>query len=95
MSNKLTFTGAMKSMADTLVSVKHTAEDLDSIYFDRGYNSGGADEIVDGDISTLDVTAADVAAGITMVQQLKNFFENTAVTQGDYDNTLNKLRSTP
>ena len=95
MSDKLNYAGAMRAFADTLATLRHQAEDFDKIYFDRGYNSGGADPIADEDVSGLGITAANVASGITLSQQLVNFFGNAAVTQGDYQSTINALRSTP
>lgn len=76
----------------TLVRAINTASDTEQIYFDEGFNSGGADPIVDGDVSGLGVTAAQLAAFITLSQQLQNFADNAAVTTGDYRATLNGLR---
>lgn len=93
MADKNTFVQKFQDSATKLAQVANEFDDLMSVYFDRGYNGGGADELVDGDISTgLNITAADVAAGVTLAQQLANFLDNTAVVTGDYDSTLNKLR---
>jgi hypothetical protein len=64
---------------------------LETVYFDRGYNGGGSNPITDGDASPL--TAANYAALITLIQQLNNFLGNSAVTPADYDATLNTIRT--
>lgn len=72
-------------MADVLA-------ERDKEYFDNGYNSGGGDEIVDSDLTDYDITTAQFTNAITLIQQLKNFYGNAAVTQSDYQATLSKLR---
>jgi len=62
-------------------------------YFDRGFNSVGADPIIDEDIASLEITADQIAAGITFFQNLSKVLNNEVATQGDYDATLNALRS--
>ena len=54
---------------------------------------GGSNQIVDADVSSLDIKAADVASGITLGQQLANFLANSAVTTGNYQATVNALRT--
>lgn len=49
--------------------------------------------MTDQDIAGQNITAANVAAFITLAQQLDNFLNNAAVTTGDYDSTVNKLRT--
>lgn len=94
MADKNTYVQRLQDTATKLAQVANEFEDLVSVYFDRGYNGGGADEIEDTDISAgLGITAADVANGVTLAQQLANFLNNAAVTTGDYDLTLNKLRT--
>ena len=63
------------------------------VYFDRGYNVGGTNLIVDLDIIGLGITAAKLGALITLIQQLKNFVDNGVAAKGDYDNTLNNMRT--
>ena len=92
MANKTTFTTQMKVDITELANLYNSLRDAVDVFFDRGYNSGGADPIVDGDITDLDVTAANVGSAITLTQQLTNFFENAAVAQGDYDLTLSVMR---
>lgn len=61
-------------------------------FFDNGWNDGGADPIVDGDVSSRLLSASEINSFITLSEQLKNFFGNSVVTQGDYASTVNKFR---
>lgn len=46
---------------------------LQAIYFDRGYNSGGADELLDADVESLGIDAAAVTGMITFAGALETF----------------------
>lgn len=93
MATKITFATQAQAQSTTLAQVVDNLANLETVYFDRGYNSGGVDPIVDGDISSLGYTAADLASLITLIQQLNNFLGNSAVTAGDYDAILNAIRN--
>lgn len=93
MSNKVAFAQQIQSLSKTLDATIDQTDDIVKTYFDRGFNSGGADPITDADLSSLGVTASLVASFITLSQQLANFRSNQAVLQGDYQSTLNKLRT--
>lgn len=71
------------------------APNIENEYFDLGYNSGGANEIIDADVVAYNLTAANIASGITLVQQLKNMAGNAAVTTGDYALTTNIFKRAP
>jgi hypothetical protein len=92
MTKKITFTMQARSDATTMAQLANSLADIVSVYFDRGYNSGGADPITDGDLDGL-ITAAELEALITLSQQFANFLGNAAVTQADYDATLNAVRT--
>ena len=93
MANKVEFAQDIQEFHTKLAQLFIDAPDLESVYFDRGYNGGGGDPIVDGDVSGLGITAANVASGITLIQQLQNFANNASVTTGDYSATANNLRT--
>jgi len=93
MGTKLTFGGQSRTIAEKIAVLNHDLEDLNSVYFDRGYNGGGSDPIVDGDVSDLDLTAADIAGMVTIAQQFRNFLNNVAVVTGDYNSTVGNTRS--
>lgn len=64
--------------------------ELHKEYFDNGFNisigDGTVGAVFDG------MTAADFTAAITLLEQLNNFTGNSAVTQGDYAASINKVR---
>jgi hypothetical protein len=43
------------------------------VYWDRTYNDGGADELTDGDVESLGVTAADVTGMVTFADAFDTF----------------------
>lgn len=93
MASKVEFASDIQEFCTGLVDLFKDAPDLESVYFDRGYNGGGIDPIIDGDVSGLGITAAQIASGITLIQQLQNFADNSAVVTGDYSATANALRT--
>jgi hypothetical protein len=79
-------------VATALVQSFDTANTLINAYFDRGYGSGGTNEILDSDLVDAGLTAANIASFITLAQQLQALRNGQAVAVGDYDATLNTLR---
>jgi len=92
MSNKVKFATKIQESSTTVAQALASAKNIYSVYFDRGYSAGGSDPIIDEDLLSLGLTAADLASFITMADQLAKFFNNEAVTTGDYDSIVNKLR---
>jgi hypothetical protein len=84
----------LQTYVNLLVQAKLGLADVVNNYFKNGFNSGGGSQIVDGDVTASNLTASKVASGITMAQQLANFFGNAAVTQGDYESTLQQIKTT-
>jgi 23S rRNA maturation mini-RNase III len=93
MATKLTWAGQAQAQATTLAQIGDQLANLETVYFDRGYDGGGSNPITNDDVVSLNITAADLAALITLIQQLNNFLGNSAVTTGDYDATLNTVRT--
>lgn len=91
-TEKERFADNLLDLAAKLIDVMDASEQFENTYFDLGFNSGGADPIIDGDVSSRLITAAEVESFITFIQQYRNFIGNTAVSQGDYAATLNALR---
>lgn len=91
-SMKQTFCQQLQSDAAALAAIRKILDDRKGVYYDRGYNSGGSNPIIDADVSALDLTAAQVGSWITLLEQLEKFFTNTAVTTADYDATLSTIR---
>lgn len=93
MSQKLTFASKAQERATALAQNADLIIDQISVFYDRGYNVGGVDPIVDGDLTSLGITAAQLTAFITLAEQLKNFLDNAAVVTADYDATLSVMRN--
>lgn len=93
MSQKESFVQKLQGAATQLAQTADVFVDLETVYFDRGYNTGGANAIGDVDIESTGLTAAQVASLITLGQQLTNFLNNQTVTEADYDATLNAART--
>jgi len=92
-SAKFNFGEKSQSVGTSLAQAANEAADIVSVYFDRGYDSGGSDPIVNNDVSGLNITPAQLGLLITLFQQLANFVDNVAVAAADRDATLNAIRS--
>jgi hypothetical protein len=93
-SKKADFVVAAQEVSTILAKLAPKMQALFEAYFDRGYNGGGADPLVDGDIpAELEATAANVAAFITLAENVGIFLNNGAPFQSDYQSTVNKLRT--
>ena len=73
MSNKTRYASRAQDMASIFSSLADDIASLQAIYFDRGYGSGGADELTDADVEALGITAADVVGMITFAGALETF----------------------
>jgi hypothetical protein len=80
---------AMNQFHQATASLK----DCDLYYYKNGFQAGGANAITDQDVVQYNLKAADVAAGMTMAEQLQNFINNAVVAQADYETTVQKLRT--
>ena len=92
-NKKSTFASAVVAATTSLAGVVDDFENLGDVYLDRGYNSGGGNEIVADDLVELGISLADFTAALTMAAQLLKFANNQAVTTADYSVTMNKLRT--
>lgn len=97
MTKKADFVMAVQEASTLLARLAPKYKELFEAYFDRGYNGGGSDPIVDGDIPPeLEVEAADIAAFITLTENLGLFLNYDGVTApflSDYATTINRLRT--
>jgi hypothetical protein len=78
-----------------LVAIVDKLKDQDTEYFNAGYNGGGADEILDADLTPHDMTAAEFTNYVTLIEQLIDFANGDPVAQAVYISTLNQLRRAP
>ena len=60
MSNKTRYASKAMDMASIFSNLADDITALQSVYWDRGYNSGGSDTLADEDVASIGVTAADV-----------------------------------
>ena len=79
---------------DRLAEVIKECVDLEALYTDRSYGSGGQNPITDADLTAAgyDWNANDLANGMNLCIQIANFRDNAAVTQGDYGQIMSTLR---
>jgi hypothetical protein len=81
-----------------LIVVTAIAQSLDTgmplteAFYKRGYGSGGANEITDGDLVASGLTVPQLISGIVLLEQLAAMRAGQAVAVGDYGATLATLR---
>ena len=73
MANKANFARQAQQMAASFSALADDILSLQNIYWDRGYNSGGADPLADEDVASLGITAADVTGMITFADAPDSF----------------------
>lgn len=94
MSKKTDFIIAAQEASTVLGKLAPKFQVLFETYFDRGYNNGGTNPLVDGDIpAELGIAAADIAGFITLAENVGKFLNNEAAFQSDYQATINKIRT--
>lgn len=98
MADKIKFTQQAQAWCTKLAVLFRDAPDLEGVYFDEGFHSGGGDAIEDGDISNLpgSPTAAAVSAFITAAQQLQKFDigdTEDPVVNANYGSSINTMRT--
>lgn len=83
--SKLATATAIVQAVQSLASAADGASDLEAEYFDVGAPQ-------DEDVTALGLTAADIAACVTLLQQVHKLMTNQATTPAAYRTTLNKVR---
>jgi hypothetical protein len=73
MNKKVAFAQRGREMATTLSLLHEQVEQWRGVYWDRGFNAGGADELTDADVEEVGVTAADVVGLLTFADALETF----------------------
>lgn len=74
----------METLADRI-------ERLHQYYIDNIFGSGGAEEIIDADLTDVGITAAQLASFVTFAENLDKFLNNQVATQADFSVTLRTL----
>ncbi len=93
MTKKEKFATKIIEMATNVGYWADNAENYHGSYFDKGYNSGGSNEIVDADVASLEITASQLVSAMTFIENFNKFFENEVVAQADYKATINAIRT--
>jgi hypothetical protein len=95
MTEQATFIRSLVDLANQLYPVAYQgSKDMYDIYWANGFNAGGAKALGTGHITEagIDTDLNEITAMITLIENLKKFFENEAVNQADYKSTLNRIR---
>lgn len=94
---KVTFAGATRGAAASLMQALERLRDLQDTYVARGYQPGGTDAIVDSDIAAAKITASqlsqfiDSAWLVTKLLQIMNEQTVTGTIQGNQ--IVDRIRS--
>lgn len=76
MSNKSKYASRAQDMAAIFSNLADDILALQAVYWDRGYNAGGADPLTDADVEALGITAGDVTGmADTFAGALDTFLE--------------------
>jgi len=92
-ASKQVFVQNLQQAANQLHQAAAMLKDADVYYYKNGFQAGGANPILDSDLVQYNLKAADVAAGMTLAEQLENFLNNLDVVKADYMTTVQKLRT--
>lgn len=84
------FIANMRRNAEQLAQAVLTASDIVFVFEDRDYGELGT--VTDEDLLPFDLTLAGVGAYINALQQLLNWRDGQAVTQGEHGAAVNKVR---
>ena len=92
-SRKVNFALAVRNVATNLAQVMDDIDALAGIYTASGYQPGGANAIVDEDVSAHDMTAAQLTSFATLAANLVKFMTNQVPAQADYTTPLDAFRN--
>lgn len=93
MSKKVEYTQNLQSLMTDLGQVMDVSSERVAAYNNRGYGSGGADELMDQDIASTGLTANDVLLMVNALTEYEKFTKNQAIIVGDYQSTINRTRT--
>lgn len=94
MSEKIKYAMDVQAVSTLLIQAIEALPRITSVWADRGYGSGEANEMTDTDVESLGIAASQIGAFITpLATELTNFANNLSASTGDYSVSLNKLRT--
>lgn len=91
-SRKEDFALAVRTAVTALAEAAERIAELDAIYMDSGYDSGGTNPITDEDLTGHDMTAQDLANASTFATNLALFLSDGDPMVFDYASAINKFR---
>lgn len=91
--NKLSVGNQAVEMATAIMDLHRRMMNLHDFYFDNLYNSGAGDAIVDGDLTSIGLTAAELGDFVNFAAQLNLLLNDGEPFQADWSATLNKMRT--
>ncbi len=89
MTDKLNKAAAVQELITELGGIDDTLAIINA----REYGQSQASAIVDADIETLNITAADFFNALNLLTQIKSLLTNGTPTTGDYMSIVNRVRS--
>ena len=93
MSKKVEYTQNLQGLMTSLGQVMDVAAERVAAYNNRGYGSGGSDELTDADIASTGLSANDVLLMVNALTEYEKFTKNQAIIVGDYQSTINITRT--
>lgn len=97
--DKREYLSNIRSLYTKYDQLRDQLSEMGRMYWARGYNSGGTNEITQQDIDdTIELSpmvVADIGTFITFVEDVDKFCNNQAVPTGDRNIQIAKLRQTP
>ena len=93
MGRKLDFAEAVRTKVTALDDLVSSMNELRDIFQHSGYNAGGSDPITDEDLEALGMTAANLAAFNTFVENVNLFLKDGEPLQYDYAAAIDAFRN--
>lgn len=95
---KSTFLGQLIDNCNGIVQMANKSDEILLVWTKRGYASGSADPVTQADVDAAfggssGITVAQIQNYLFLLDQFNRFRKNQSVTQGDYDATLQGLRT--
>ena len=92
MVSKSDFAGVIREAASTLANIGDSVSAYKGVYFDNEFEPGGANEIIDNDLTGVGITAEELGNTLTTLNSLTNWLDGTTVTAADNRAVLNQVR---
>lgn len=95
MSRKIEFALAARRAVSSLDNLVSSLNELDSIYKNSGYDSGGPNPITPADLGDCGVTPEDLASVSTFVENVNLFLNGGDPLEYDYAAKIDAFRTMP